>query len=130
MFAPRLLIRVRAAQKTLQLTALVFLLGASPLARAQAPFTTDVAYTIWTGSENLGGFNRLTFEFNGNGAVIMIDALGRLAGSYSQEDGQVTIRFGDCEYNGTINGENMYGTARFFTGNRSGQTWSWSVTRR
>ena len=57
----------------------------------------------------------------------MIDAQTQVQGSYSQTGPSVRIQFGNCVYEGTIQGNVLSGTARFTTGQSSGTGWAFSV---
>ena len=100
-------------------------------AGAQQPSPGGLAGTTWTGTENLAGFNQLTFDFRGDGSVLMIDAStpvrGAVRGSWSQAGLAVTLRFGDCEYRGNLAGRCLGGTAQFFAGPRAGQSWTFQL---
>ena len=58
----------------------------------------------------------------------MTDARGALQGNWKRNGNRVTIRFADCEYQGTINGKVMRGTAHFFV-LQGGRNWQFTVTR-
>jgi len=81
--------------------------------------------TVWTGSETLPGYGRLTFQFISNTAAIMIDARETSRGNYRQNGNSVTITFGGgIIYSGTINGNSMAGNAH-----NGRDNWSWNVTK-
>jgi opacity protein-like surface antigen len=87
-----------------------------------------VAGTDWNGSESLDQFGKLTFRFDANDQVLMIDEHGEVAGHYSQNGASVQIQFADCVYEGVINGNVLSGNARFTEGQNAGHTWTFSVT--
>jgi hypothetical protein len=90
------------------------------------PVVMSIAQSTWTGSETLQGYGKLTFQFRASGEAVMIDAQSTLAGSWAQHGNQVTIRFGDCIYQGTIQGQTLSGTGRI---TRNNVTWTFTVTR-
>ncbi|HYV36499.1 MAG TPA: hypothetical protein VE988_12380 [Gemmataceae bacterium] len=113
--------------------ALAVLLVAATLVNAQTLVTSPagvspvkVAGTQWKGSETLGNFGTLTFQFSENGEAIMIDAASTVGGTYTQNGASVHITFANCVYVGTINGNVMSGNAHFTDGDHS--NWTWSVT--
>src|SRR5262245_45645717 len=82
--------------------------------------------SVWSGSEDLGGYGALQFAFSAGGKVIMTDARERVSGTYTQTGAQVRLAFfyGRVVYNGTVNGQQMTGSAS------NGKTdWKWSVRR-
>jgi hypothetical protein len=81
--------------------------------------------TTWGGSETLPGYGALTFIFEDQGNVTMIDAKETVVGRYVRNGQNVTLSFfgGAAVYNGTIRGKTMSGRAR-----NAQQTWSWKVT--
>lgn len=97
---------------------------------APGPAPNTIAGTTWEGSETLGGFGKLKFQFEPDGKVIMYDAKwaerGTVGGSWTQTGNQLKIGFKDCVYEGTINGDTLSGAARFV---ESGQAWTFSLTR-
>lgn len=90
--------------------------------------TAKVAGTEWNGSESLDQYGKLTFRFTTADEVVMIDAHSQISGSYTQDGAAVRITFGDCVYEGSINGNVLSGTARFTAGNNTGVTWTFNVT--
>ena len=84
-----------------------------------------LANTVWQGKEDLQGFGNLEFRFQSNASVLMIDADGTTPGTWTQNGNQITLQFnnGRTTYTGTIQGNQMTGTAR----NSSGQPWAWTV---
>jgi hypothetical protein len=98
--------------------------GTGPKAQTvQTPGT--FAGSTWSGSENLGGFGKLTFVFKDAKKAIMVDAKSTVEGSYEVKGQNITIRFGNCVYNGTINGNVLSGTAQYTSQNSP--TWAWNV---
>ena len=112
--------------RSLPLVALGLVLVAPAVVQAQAatPKKGTLIGTAWTGRETLAGFGDLTFEFEENNNVTMIDAQGANPGRYTRNGALITLTFldGKAIYNGRINGKTMSGTARSPRG-----TWSWSV---
>jgi hypothetical protein len=88
----------------------------------------DITGTTWRGTETLPGFGPLTFEFKKNGVAIMRDARDTVQGTWVRNGSEVTIRFANCEYRGTINGKTLTGTANG-AGVLMGRVWQFSVTR-
>jgi hypothetical protein len=88
----------------------------------------DITNTTWRGTENLPGFGPLVFEFKKDNVAIMKDAKANVRGSWTQNGKEVTIRFTNCEYRGTINGRTMSGTAHG-AGMLMGQRWQFNVVR-
>jgi|SRR5581483_3449083 len=127
-------------QQTLTFTLPVNVPAALPLAvvSASAPAVVSTTSTsspvtqtvvnltgTWNGSENLGdGYGKLTFRFDANGKVVMIDAQSTVNGTYIMNGTQVTMVFpGVASYQGTVNGTNLSGHGKDDT-----RTWSFSVT--
>lgn len=106
-------------------------IAASAIERIQGagppPTTTSVAGTTWSGTENLAGFGKLTFQFDADGKAVMIDAQSRVNGNWTQTGDQVTVTFKNCVYTGTIQGQTYSGTARYTSG--SDANWTFSLTR-
>jgi hypothetical protein len=101
-------------------------LALPPFAGAQdAP--TGLGGSVWSGSEDLGGYGALQFEFFAGGKVVMTDARDRVSGTYTQAGAQVRLAFfnGRVVYSGTVSGQQMTGSA----GNGKSD-WKWSVRRR
>jgi hypothetical protein len=94
------------------------------------PTPNTVAGTFWEGNETLSGYGKLKFQFESDGKAIMYDAKwaerGTVGGSWTQTENQLKITFKDCVYEGTVNGDVLSGTARFF---ENGNTWTFSLTR-
>jgi S1-C subfamily serine protease len=81
--------------------------------------------TVWNGSETLAGYGKLTFQFVTNTVAVMIDARETMRGTYRQNGNSVTITFGGgVIYNGTINGDNMAGSAH-----NGRDNWTWNVAK-
>ncbi len=73
----------------------------------------NLAGTTWKGTENLGGFAALTFQFQANGQALMIDAQRTVQGTYVVNGNQVTINLGQyATYTGTLNGNAFTGTGQ------------------
>lgn len=78
--------------------------------------------TQWTGSENLAGYGRLTFQLLAGQRAVMIDAQGTTEGTWVSRGDQFALQFGNVVYTGTRNGSNLSGTAD------NGQiSWTWNV---
>lgn len=105
-------------------------LGFAPaLVQAQQP-AAAVGGMTYSGSESLTNFGPLTFEFGKDGKVLMSDAgtpqRGKVAGTYTVNGTQVTLRFKDCIYVGQISGQQLSGTARFTEGPNM-QSWTFQT---
>jgi hypothetical protein len=120
-------------QRTILLAALTIALTAAPaLAQTGPPEKTPpqpssgLVGTDWTGSETLGGFGALTFQFRDQGKAIMIDTQGNWPGTFVQDAQEVTIKFfnGDVIYRGKITGKDMAGSAE----NKAGGKWTFKVS--
>lgn len=90
------------------------------------PSADELAGTTWDGSESLGGFGKLTFQFHADGKAIMIDTKSTVAGKWSRDGNRVTIAFQNCVYEGTLQEKTLSGNARETPGDRQ---WTFSVTR-
>jgi hypothetical protein len=90
--------------------------------------------TTWVGHETLPGFGRLEFQFQRQGKCLMIDAKNTVQGKYTHSGDRVTITFANAVYEGTINGDNMSGTARPVGGFGPGfglpPNWTWNAKRK
>jgi len=93
-----------------------------------APVVKSVANSTWSGTEQLAGFGKLTFELKADGKAVMIDATATVNGDWSQKGNEVTVTFSNCVYVGRINGQTMSGTGRFTTGEQAGQTWNFQLS--
>jgi hypothetical protein len=109
--------------------ALVALVLAAGMTQAQDEPAKTLAGTTWTGSENLQGFAKLTFQFPGGNKVIMIDAQGKTEGVFKLTDDQVVLTFagGEVAYVGKIEGNVLEGTATS-KNIKNNKSWSWQVT--
>lgn len=96
--------------------------GGAPL-----PPTASVAGTTWVGTESLSGFGKLEFQFEPDGKAVMVDAVARVNGRWSQTGNQVTISFQNCVYVGTIQGQVLAGNARYTAGEP--RDWTFSLNR-
>lgn len=108
--------------------ALAALLMSSALARAEDPAPAAAQApanpaakndpqpqpTQWSGSEDLGGYCNLTFQFYPDGRAVMLDSRTVSDGVWRQNGNQVTLWFsaGRVVYTGTINGGELSGTAQ------------------
>jgi hypothetical protein len=100
------------------------------LTRTEPPTQTPVtrlAGTTWKGTEKLAGFSDLSFQFQPEDKVVMIDAQSTVSGRWSQKGNQVTVTFANCVYTGQIQDNVFSGTARFTQGEP--RDWTFSVTR-
>lgn len=89
------------------------------------PTAGSLAGTTWSGTENLPGFGKVTFQFVQGGEALMIDAKKTVKGTYSQSADKVTLTFQNCVYEATIQGKTMSGNAHFTTDDR---TWTFTLT--
>lgn len=89
------------------------------------PTAGSVAGTTWTGTEDLPGYGKLTFQFVQGGEALMVDAKKTIKGTWSQSANKVTITFQNCVYEGTVQGKSMTGNAHFTTDDR---TWTFALT--
>lgn len=103
---------------------LSLLAPAAVQAQTAQPKKGTLIGTAWSGRESLAGFGDLTFEFEENNNVTMIDAQGANLGRYTRNGAVITLSFldGKAIYSGRINGKTMSGTARSPRG-----AWNWSV---
>jgi hypothetical protein len=87
--------------------------GDLPLAKVSptASVATNVAGTTWSGSEQLGGYGKLTFVMQPDGKAIMYDAKSTVPGTWTQNGHQVTLTFAKVQatYHGTVYGTTMSG---------------------
>ena len=82
---------------------------------------------MWTGTEDLKGYDKLTFQFFSDGRAVMMDKDGTTSGSYQASGASVTLRFhASVVYTGTISGDTMSGTATG-AGSNPSTVWNWSV---
>lgn len=83
--------------------------------------------TQWSGTEDLAGFGKLTFQFLKDGKAIMIDTAGTTEGTYELADDVVVISFkdGEISYAGKIKGNTLSGAAS----SKQPATWTWKVTQ-
>jgi Caspase domain len=88
------------------------------------PGTGQLAGTVWSGSERLAGYGKLTFRLKANNRATMYDARDTMEGTWHQQGSQVTLRFDDGRvvYRGTLNGETLSGSA-----SNGERRWTWSV---
>jgi hypothetical protein len=100
----------------------------TPAQAPPQPAANDITGSTWTGTENLPGYGKLTFEFGANGAATMIDTKGETPGTWTQSGSEVTIRFDGCVYQGRNNGQTLSGSGRLTGGPHQGQTWSFQVS--
>lgn len=97
--------------------------------QAQEP-SANVAGTVWMGGENLNGkLGPLGFVFAQGGTVLMCDRSSNpkelrtyVRGTWTQNGGEIEIRFGNCVYRGRMEGGVLAGTAQSAT-----QTWAFAV---
>ncbi len=83
-----------------------------------------LAGTVWSGSEQLAGYGKLTFRLWASNRATMHDARETMAGSWHRSGSQVTLRFDDGRvvYRGTLHGDTLSGTA-----SNGDRRWTWSV---
>jgi pilus assembly protein CpaB len=93
---------------------------------ADAEDTVAVGGSVWSGSETLAGYHKLTFHLLPGQKAVMDDRDGSHDGTWVQSGNQITLRFysGSVVYTGTVNGSAMSGTA--FNGRTR---WNWTVSR-
>jgi HEAT repeat protein/S1-C subfamily serine protease len=91
---------------------------------------TGVMYTKWSGTQSLAGYGKLEFIFLGKRdkeyRVIMDDSRETVPGTFEQNGQEVKIKFygGDLTYTGTVQGNQMTGTAK-----DQGDSWTFSVSQ-
>ncbi len=93
---------------------------------ADAQKKNGLVGTNWNGRENLAGYGALTFTFEDDGNVTMLDAKETVPGRYTRNGQSIVLNFfnGQAIYSGRISGKTMSGTAR-----NARSTWTWSVTK-
>ncbi len=87
---------------------------------------------IFTGTETLPGYGKLSFALYTNGRVVMTDAKSTAEGLWRQQGDQYTLSFenGAVVYTGTLNGAALSGAATSPSARQEGlKTWTWSVQR-
>jgi len=97
---------------------------AKPGVEMPKPAASALAGTVWSGSEDLQGYGKLSFKFNSDKTVTMFDTEGSAHGRWQLVGNQVTLFFysGNVVYGGTIRGNSMAGKA----GNTQ-TTWNWNL---
>jgi len=91
--------------------------------------TNPYAGREYNGQEQLNNFGKLTFRFAADGTVTMVDARSEIRGTYVYDVANVTIRFVDCEYVGSVQrDDSIRGAARFTNNNPNNQPWSFAVS--
>jgi hypothetical protein len=86
---------------------------------------SSLAIGTWTGTENLQGFGKITFQLMPNGKAIMVDAQNTVPGSWVANGNQVTINLGKyATYQGTILGNTFSGQGISAT-----STWAFNTTK-
>src|SRR5207302_1506297 len=72
-----------------------------------------LAGTVWSGSERLSGYGKLSFRLRANNRATMHDARDTMEGTWHHSGSQVTLRFDDGRvvYRGTLNGDTLSGSA-------------------
>lgn len=88
------------------------------------PGQQNLAGTTWSGTETLAGYGNLTFQFQPGGQVSMLDRDGNTAGTWNTAGNSINISFPNLGifYTGTINGNQMNGTAQ-----NGKDNWSWTL---
>jgi hypothetical protein len=83
--------------------------------------------TVYSGTESLAGYGKLSFTLEPGTQAIMNDAKTTIVGTYFREGNRIVISFPDvgATYTGVINGKQITGNAV----NTKGQKWSFSVNR-
>ena len=101
--------------------------GTSGAAKSQTAAFKSLVGTQWSGSEDLEGFGKLTFQFQNDNKAIMIDTSGKSQGTYSVNGNEISILFnnGKVAYIGKISGKTLSGTAA----NSKEVTWKFRVTQ-
>ena len=103
---------------------------ASQLKSVQKPAqAAALANSILTGKEEINNGGRLGFALQPNGGATMVDAHGTVKGSWTQNGNQVTIRFKNCVYRGTLTGDILSGRATVTEGPQNGASWTFRVVR-
>jgi hypothetical protein len=89
--------------------------------------TTKGGDPVYTGTENLKGYGKLSFTLQSGGKVVMHDAKQTVHGTWSKSGNQVTLSFPQvgATYHGTMNGFQISGHAT----DTKGQNWTFSVNR-
>src|SRR5262249_4925575 len=87
----------------------------------QAP--TDLVNSAWFGKETTQGDSILLLKFMTKGTVMLLDDEDMAHGKWVQNGNNVKLTFysGEVEYDGTLNGVTLAGTAKSRT-----QNWNWS----
>jgi hypothetical protein len=82
---------------------------------------------VYSGSENLQGYGKLSFTFQSGGKVIMHDAKSSVTGTWAQSGSQITLNFAQvgATYHAGLSGNQMFGYAV----DTKGQAWSFNVHR-
>lgn len=82
---------------------------------------------VFSGSEKLAGYGKLSFTLESGNKVIMHDAKSTVNGTYSRSGNQITLNFPQVHatYHGTMNGFQISGSGADTKGNR----WTFSVNR-
>jgi hypothetical protein len=85
-----------------------------------------LARTVWSGTEQLAGYGKLTFRLLAGNRAVMVDARSTQTGSWRQSGNRVTLTFdkGRIVYRGTLSGTTLSGTAQ-----NGRTTWTWSLRR-
>ncbi len=89
--------------------------------------TTTTSGTVYSGTENLAGYGKLSFTLETGGKAIMHDAKSTIHGTWTRNGNQVTLSFPQvgATYHGTMNGFQISG----YGINTDNQKWSFSVNR-
>ncbi|HYV39420.1 MAG TPA: hypothetical protein VE988_27270 [Gemmataceae bacterium] len=83
---------------------------------------------VYNGTENLGGYGKLTFTLETSGKAIMNDTHSTVNGTWKRTGNQITISFPNVHatYVGQLNGNVLAGTA---TNTKDNKKWSFSVNQ-
>lgn len=85
---------------------------------------TNLAGSRWSGSEDLKGFGKLSFQFGAGAQVTMFDVEGVTPGNFTLNGNSVTLQFpGGVSYTGTVDGTTMSGTAT-----NGANNWTWTTS--
>jgi hypothetical protein len=106
------------------LLGMAVLLTCTPPAHAQKK--DALIGTSWSGRETLPGYGPLTFSFDSDGNVTMVDARETVPGRYTRRGASITLTFfnGQAVYSGQIRGKTMSGTAR-----NAARSWTWQISK-
>jgi len=110
---------------------LVFAYTGAPTLALATPVTSGTS-TVWTGSETLPGYGKLTFTTYQGGRAVMVDAKSTTQGIWRKQGSQYTLAFssGAVVYTGTLSGAVLAGTATHAAArDNAAKTWTWTVKK-